>query len=769
MNRVFLSHSSTDKIFVRKVAEILGDAAIIDERDFAAGARTIDEIVEKINDATIFVAFLSQEALASEWVQKELDLAIEYSKSKDVEILIFSLDKNVVYTDKRIPESLRKHYNIKYIKTAETAVSRIRDTDRMLNLKNSPALREAETIFLGRTDQIRQFESDFSNIEGTVPTFIVAYNYYVGIGRRHFLKHVLNKIAILKHTQTPITVTLHKGESIENLIIKLNSVVFSDEATHADLHELSLDAKIEILLNLVKEYKRNNRIIFIIDEGGIVLPNHQIVEWFDRVAQNPELHNRLTFCLISNWEPNYQYINKANPGVSYHIDELDRIDTQNLFLNLLNIYGQNHLSTSIKSKFISKLTGIPAQIRFAVQQIKVSGPTNTILKFDDITTHSDSYSAALIEAIKSNELAYELCLILADGGISLDVVYDVFGETENVKKALTFLSDYSALEYIHGAITSVRLNATISDFIKRRNLPRTSKYKEALKKAIDSYVLKSLDSLALEDYSKFILVLEDFVRNGKEIPSKYYIAPLLIDNIIKDYNAGNYQAVETYCRNLLRQTNFDPQVMWEIHYHLVRVYARTGRNEFWQALQESPLDYIDREFLKGFYYRNKRSPDEIKKALTHFKNVLDQSPSHRRTKREIVNTYLLLDDYEKALEYAKDNYKENQSDILHLQSYFIALIRNKKFNANTDERAIKELMECAKANPDPRSQDVYKCMLGEYEYWVNKDLNRAIDILDEATKTNENIRYPLKAMLIIFRKEGEFDKADLIKRKLSEL
>ena len=198
---------------------------------------------------------------------------------------------------------------------------------------------------------------------------------------------------------------------------------------------------------------------------------------------------------------------------------------------------------------------------------------------EDIKEHSDSYSFSLVEAIKKNNLAYQICLILANGSVSLDVIHDVFGESENVNSAITFLLDYSALEFLSGTITSVRLNPTLSDFIKRRSLKPDSDVVNRFQYAISTYTSKSLDELVIDDYSKFLLVIEDLIKNGKPIPDKYYIAPILIHNIIKDYHAGKYDSVESFCIKLLRQTNVDPQVLWELHYHLVRVYARTGRSE----------------------------------------------------------------------------------------------------------------------------------------------------------------------------------------------
>ena len=769
MNRVFLSHSSTDKDFVRAIAERLGDIAIIDERDFEAGSRTIDQIVEKIDKASIFVAFLSNKALASDWVQKELALAIQHCQSLNIEILIFSIDKAVDHYNKLIPEILRKNYNISYLKNPTIALSRINDVRRLLCLKNSPAQRDAENLFIGRGEEIRNFESDFSDITGSIPTFIVADNFYNGMGRTHFIKHGLNRINILKLTQSPLTISMQRGESLENFIIKLNAYVYNDEAIKADFHALSLENKKKIALNLVKEYKKNNRLIFIKDEGAIVLPNHEIVDWFSWLTQAPELHNRITFCLISTWSPHYRYCDKANKGVSYHLKELDSTDTQNLFINLLNIYGQRNLNPHQKKEFIDRLTGIPSQIIFTVQQIRIHGAEEALLEIEDISTHSDSYSATLLDAISKNSLAYQISLILANSIISLDTLTDVFGDSQEVFSALSYLKDYSALEFINGNITSVKLNPTLADFIKRRKVYPERQVQIRFDEAIKKYVSSSFDELAIDDYSKLMLAIEDCMQKGKPIPEKYYIAPLLINNIFKEYNAGHYQTVEKYCKNLLNQSNVDYQVQWELHYYLVRVYARTGRQEFWQALKNSPLSYIDKEFLKGFYFRNNKNENEIKSALQYFENVLAEQPDHRRARREIVNTYLLLEDYPNALKYAKGNYEANPSDLLHLQSYFTSLIRNNNLDPINDYATLSSLISNAKKNKDTRALDVFRCMEGEYAYYVNGNFSDAIRILNEAKKINENKLYPMKALLSIYRREGMMEEVKEIKKELSSL
>ena len=79
MIKAFISHSSAQKDFVKRLVDILGrDYCIVDCYDFEPAYKTIDEIYRKINQSTVFVLLLSREALSSEWVTKE----IRYAKTK---------------------------------------------------------------------------------------------------------------------------------------------------------------------------------------------------------------------------------------------------------------------------------------------------------------------------------------------------------------------------------------------------------------------------------------------------------------------------------------------------------------------------------------------------------------------------------------------------------------------------------------------------------------------------------------------------------------
>ncbi len=79
MPSVFLSHSSKDKDFVRKVADRLvgaGATVWIDEAELDIGDSLIEKIGEGIRDCDFVVAVISRNSVQSNWVQKELSLAM---------------------------------------------------------------------------------------------------------------------------------------------------------------------------------------------------------------------------------------------------------------------------------------------------------------------------------------------------------------------------------------------------------------------------------------------------------------------------------------------------------------------------------------------------------------------------------------------------------------------------------------------------------------------------------------------------------------------
>ena len=118
MIKCFLSHSSKDKDnYVRIVAEKLGAHNIIyDEYSFEEGMPTLDEIIKGLSQVQLFVIFLSDKSLNSSWVKKELSEARTRLNNKTIKrIYPIVIDRNINYSDPRIPKWMKDEYNLKLV------------------------------------------------------------------------------------------------------------------------------------------------------------------------------------------------------------------------------------------------------------------------------------------------------------------------------------------------------------------------------------------------------------------------------------------------------------------------------------------------------------------------------------------------------------------------------------------------------------------------------------------------------------------------------
>ena len=79
MTSIFLSHSHSDKPFVRKLASDLSKSGVrvwIDEAEILVGDSLIDKIGSGIEETAFVGAVLSKNSVASSWVKRELEIAL---------------------------------------------------------------------------------------------------------------------------------------------------------------------------------------------------------------------------------------------------------------------------------------------------------------------------------------------------------------------------------------------------------------------------------------------------------------------------------------------------------------------------------------------------------------------------------------------------------------------------------------------------------------------------------------------------------------------
>ena len=86
--KVFISHSSAQNKIASSIANYIGrDKVHLDIHNFEEGTDITEEIEANIDKSTVFVLLLSEEALKSDWVRKEIDM-----------IRLKTLDDEIEYT-----------------------------------------------------------------------------------------------------------------------------------------------------------------------------------------------------------------------------------------------------------------------------------------------------------------------------------------------------------------------------------------------------------------------------------------------------------------------------------------------------------------------------------------------------------------------------------------------------------------------------------------------------------------------------------------------
>lgn len=127
MINIFLSCSSKDHDYIKIIID--GLTALPDKYKLIYFLRPYNEdtpmeyIINKIGEADLFIVFISNNSLESEFVQSELEEAIKLFKHNEIqEICSIILDSSInVFEDYRIPEYISSR-NVFYSDSPEIAV-----------------------------------------------------------------------------------------------------------------------------------------------------------------------------------------------------------------------------------------------------------------------------------------------------------------------------------------------------------------------------------------------------------------------------------------------------------------------------------------------------------------------------------------------------------------------------------------------------------------------------------------------------------------------
>lgn len=772
MNKAFLSHSSAQKDFVRKVYNLLGASrCVFDECCFDNGKKIIDEILRGLQNTDLFILFVSNESLNSDWVQQEIVLADMYMQKHGLkQILPILIDPNIKPgEDERIPNWM-KQYLMKPIQSPEMAKLKILNALRHLDMDTNPIYKAKRNLFVGRYKEKEELEGILNlYVEPHYNTICVSG--LEGIGRRTFLRKFFEEKHMLNTSNEPILLSLNNRSSIDNLILSLlkyqKDVISSDDL--AVLDSKSITEKTSILQNLFRSLANENEYIFIIDDGCVVRPTMEVSNWFVKAIDIPENHDCFYISVISRFRPSHRFLSNHDDFISISIDALSVPEVRNLFFGYGKALG---LSSSSKyNEILSTLNGIPSQVYYAVEYIQRFGIDLTIRNKGIILDYGDKPVMSIIADIKARgEESFSLLVLLSKlQTTSYDMIYNLVGNNDFVNQELEFFYVSGVFSLFGENKEYIEVHYSIADYIRRSRVDIKPEYRQKLDESVEDFVDRQATNVLFTDLSKMYHDIRGAIMAGKEISSKYYLPSFTLNAIAELYNNSQYNSVINLIDKMLLKSNqYDENTIREYKYWLCMSLARNKDRRF-----EKEVEYFyesaDYYFLKGFYWRLKK---DLRKAEEYLGDALKLNSNHQRTKREIVNVYIMNENYQEGLALAKENFMRKKTNPFHIQAYFICLLHNNEQNVESVQEELLMLLELIQKSLDKKAKSMYTTMLGEYIYYVQNNPQKAIDVLENSVNKYGNV-FAFKALGEIYKKEGLKDKyytlkVDMNKRNLEQ-
>ncbi|MCG2721768.1 MAG: TIR domain-containing protein, partial [Thermodesulfovibrionales bacterium] len=714
------------------------------------GNKTIDEIFQGLAETGVFVLFISDEALESKWVKTEIEKAYELIKKGNVKRFYpIIIDNKIKYDDNRIPKWIQENYNLKYVSKPTKSCERIKQILKTLSWDLYPKSKRLSQLFIGRTELIRKYEERIFDFDKTAPISMISTG-IPSIGRRKFTFHCLKNSNKIREYYNPPTIFLGSRDSIEDFIISLYDLGFSQKE-RKDLFALlsrEMKDKVELATDLLLEIEQHENVIFVIDNYSIVGQDSYIVDWFLEVVKNIRKINRLFICLISRSRIRFKQLIHADYIFAIGMPELERYERNALFSALLEL-EPIQINKKDFNTICELFNGFPEQVFFAFNIIITEGLPYLMENLYLIPDYNSEKVASVIQKYESDKFAIQIMGFLSDCEfVSLNFLDTVFlEESERIKSIIEDFANCFIIEFIGATKEYFRLNDAIRDYVQRIGIKLNEKYRKSLETHVRT-TFEDYDTLE-RDMSDYVITVKEALKKGYDVPQELMLPSHFLNAMRDLYNSERRynDVIHLADRVLLKEKYLEDRILREVRYWLCLSLARKKDTRMVKEVQK--IDGPDHNFLLGFYYRLTGRHEEAIEKLT---SVLDSSPGFYRAKRELVQVFINLEEYDMAFELAKENYELLKNNPYNLQSYFRCLIRKSNISPEDKKVELSKLLDSLKNNPHERAKEMYMTAKAQFISDIENNEVRALDTVNDAIATFPKSIYPLLAKIDICKK-----------------
>lgn len=752
MIRAFLSHSSAQKEFVKLIANDLGnDNCVFDERTFEGGMPLLAEITGHIKNCELFVLFLSNEALDSEWVQKEVMEAREQIENniRKKRFCVYMID-NTSPDDSRISPWI-KDYIIKYIPNPIIISRKIKRQIREIKWVQYPIIAQKEKLIKGREREIGELEEKYYDGNMSEKKVMIASGLN-NIGRRKLLSHYIAAKIKNNEAYEPLAITMESHSSIEDFIMQLNNYTLQYNNTELlEVLEADKETKVNKTIELINEIVRQGDKILIRDQSSCILSNGVICDWMTDIITHPHLINELSLFITSAAKPQCREFREV---ISICVPALNKSGQRVLF----NAYAHLVLSSNSTlekhvNQLIDKFSGFPGQILYCVDSIKEKGLGTVMNNLDRYLYIMDGSIRPIVNHFFKDEKSKRILVLLSKFEyISYDALYKIVDDEPMLTTTLEEMFSMSIVENIGSFGQYIKLNSIIRDFIDRLKQSVEQNFTDKIK------AIMIQDENTLEDtsdLSSFLFTIIEGIKNQSLTKTKFLIPSFFLRTITKLYYEKNYEDVVNLCEQILydnsNKDHYYKDVVKDIYFTYCLALARLKREaRFFEEIQH--VEGVSRTYLEGFYYR---CVQDYPRSERKYEEVLSKV-NKPQARRELVLVKYSLKKYPEALKLAQKNYEENSSNPFHIEAYFKCLARYSGIESNKKQLMSRLIREIEEVNSQLLNRAIIQTLKAEYKFYACGDITRAIDdlkqLIDEVSPKYRY--YPKRSLREIFEKQG---------------
>jgi tetratricopeptide (TPR) repeat protein len=651
--RAFLSHSSKNKDFVRKVYDNLGSAlAEFDEKTFEAGSFNVSAIDEGLDRSDLFVLFATPESLKSGYVELETRLAQERLAGKKIKkIMTFCLQD---VRPEQLPGILPSIAAVLRISSPGAISRAIRSNLFDLSLENGESARP----FVGRNDEKRSISIKLTDPQTVSPTALMMSG-VDGAGRRTLAKKVFEDIFPHLPKVLP-SISIIAGSGAPEIYRELLSVSSSLSKSELfkdilDFDQAEEDEKNRRIGSLVEEISSQDQILFVVDDGGLLLDDGSLNETMKSTINYFHSKNvpHPPLCFITFRTPPGKV--RERNGVIYHRVEPLASDDIKMLISLHLKRKRLKVDPIQIDKIADLIDGHPYNLEYILDLLDTASMESILDDPSDMIAFKMRQGDEFLSRIKltPSELAL-LSTLRVLGTSPIQILSEVvIEESIDLGRTIKSLEEKHCIER-SGEVISI--NRPLRAAIERSSQLRLNKGEvTAIREKVveifkefqdDDDIPVSLISTAAraaalsQDEDKFLRL---FIS-----PANAVLAARQL------YNVKDYTACETMCERALKQDNLiTPEAALEARRLRCLSLIRLGRDDEFQDEVSRISTWPKRSnalklFLLGFRQRIRGFPSE---ACDFYQRSLSDNPKAFATLREAAQSWLMQGVPSKAKEF----------------------------------------------------------------------------------------------------------------------